>query len=67
MKQEFFIQLMSTAQLIEKDDPHKVSFIARIKDGFAPILEHLLFDSQRKRATMDCQPSSSSVTESGNS
>jgi hypothetical protein len=63
----FFTQLMLTTQLIEKDDPHKVSFTAWIKDGFVPILEHLLLHSQRKRPTTDCQPSSSSVTESGNS
>lgn len=63
----FFIQLMHTTQLIEQDDPHKLSFTAWIKDGFAPILEHLLLHSQRKMPTTDCQPSSSSVTESGNS
>ena len=62
----FFTQLMLTTQLIEKDDPHKVTFTAWIKDGFVPILEHLLLHSQRKRLTMDCQPSSSSVTESEN-
>jgi hypothetical protein len=61
----FFTQLMVTTQLIEKDDPHKVSFTAWIKDGFAPILEHLLLHSQREKPTTDCQPSSSSVTESG--
>lgn len=63
----FFTQLMHTTQLIEKDDPHKILFTARIKDGFASILEHLLLHSQRKRPTMDCQPSSTSLTESKNS
>lgn len=63
----FFTQLMHTTQLIEKDDPHRVQFTARIKDGFAQILEHLLLDSQRKRLTMDYRSSSTSVTESENS
>ena len=63
----FFNRMMYETSLIEKDDPHKVSFTARIKDGFAPILEHLLLHSQRKRPTMDCQPSSTSLTESENS
>lgn len=63
----FFTQLMYTTQLIEKDDPHKVQYTARIKEGFATILEHLLFDSQRKKPTIDGQASSTSVTESGSS
>ena len=52
----FFTQLMYTTQLIEKDDPHKVSYTAWVKDGFVQILEHLLLDSQRKRPTMVVNP-----------
>jgi hypothetical protein len=43
---EFFEQLIVKTNLIEKDDPHRVSFTAWIKDGLAPILTRLLLSSQ---------------------
>jgi len=64
---EFFASMMYRTSLIEKDDPHKVSFTAWVKPGFVPILENLLLHSQRDKRTMAPQPASPSATESEDS
>jgi hypothetical protein len=48
----FFTQLMQKTQMIEKDDPHRPLFTAWIKDGFAPILQYVLLDSQRGKSAI---------------
>lgn len=45
----FFTDIMYKTSLIEKDDPHKISFTAWLKPGFATILENLLLHSQRNK------------------
>lgn len=45
----FFNLMMHATSLIEKDDPHKVSFTAWVKPVFVPILENLLLHSQRNK------------------
>lgn len=63
----FFSIMMYRTTLIEKDDPHKVSFTGWIKPGFVPILEKLLLHSKRNKRTMVPQPASPSITESEDS
>jgi hypothetical protein len=63
----FLSFMMLKTSLIEKDDPHKVSFTAWLKPGFVPILENLLLHSQRNKRTILPQPASPSATESGDS
>ena len=63
----FLSLMMSKTSLIEKDDPHKVSYTAWIKPGFVPILENILLHSQRNKRTMVPQPASPSATESEDS
>ena len=49
----FFTQLMHKTQMIEKDDPHRPFFTASIKDGFAPILQHVLLETPSKKAAIN--------------
>ena len=62
----FFNRMMYGTSLIEKDDPHKVSFTAWVKPVFVPILENLLLHSQRNKRVVP-QPASPSATESEDS
>jgi hypothetical protein len=63
----FFGELMYATQQIEITRVDHNFYTTRIKDGFAQILEHLLFHSQKNGPAVDRQLSSASVTESENS